>query len=77
MVRHQVKVGCDQAHFFQLVKAGFRQRRKMLRNALAPLGLPLHLLPDKLLNQRAEALGVADFVGLAQSLEAAGWPIPT
>ncbi len=59
---------CDEKLFFRVVKAGFGQRRKMLRNALRALGMPLQHLPTTLLNKRAEALHVADFVALTQAL---------
>jgi len=70
LVRNEVeKLDCDEKLFFQVVKAGFQQRRKMLRNALKSLGKPLENLPPNLLSKRAEALGVADFVLLTQKLE--------
>jgi 16S rRNA (adenine1518-N6/adenine1519-N6)-dimethyltransferase len=57
---------CNQKLFFRVVKTGFNQRRKTLRNALKPLGtLPDHPLLDK----RAEQLSVADFVLLTQLAE--------
>lgn len=49
--------------FIQLVKAGFNQRRKTLRNALRGT-LPPEALLDKIMDQRAEQLSVADFVAL-------------
>lgn len=51
---------CDEKVFFGLVKMGFNQRRKTLRNALKAYNLPNHPLLDK----RAEQLEVADFVTL-------------
>lgn len=63
-----VHLACDEKLFFSVVKAGFGQRRKMLRNALRTLGKPLDHLPATLLNKRAEALHVADFVTLTQGL---------
>ncbi len=59
---------CDEKLFFRVVKAGFGQRRKMLRNALRTLRIPLQHLPTTLLNKRAEALHVADFVAITQAL---------
>ena len=50
---------CDEKRFIQVVKAGFNQRRKTLRNALKPLGIQFD---HPLLDKRAEQLGVADFV---------------
>lgn len=68
--RNQItNLACDEKLFFKVVKAGFGQRRKMLRNALRTLGKPLDHLPSTLLEKRAEALHVADFVALTQQLQ--------
>lgn len=45
---------------FQLVKAGFNQRRKMLRNAVKEL-FDAEILQDELFNRRAEQLSIAEF----------------
>jgi 16S rRNA (adenine1518-N6/adenine1519-N6)-dimethyltransferase len=58
------KLDCDERKFFQVVKAGFNQRRKTLRNALKPIGLNFE---SELLNKRAEQLGVAEFVQLTKA----------
>lgn len=60
---------CDEKLFTTVVKTGFNQRRKTMRNALKPLGLALDTLPDDLLLKRAEQLTVADFVLLTQRLQ--------
>ncbi len=58
--RNQVeKLDCNEKKFFQVVKAGFGQRRKTLRNALKPIGLNFE---HDLLNKRAEQLSVEDFI---------------
>lgn len=49
--------------FTNLVKAGFNQRRKTLRNALRGT-LPPTAMEDPMLDKRAEQLSVADFVYL-------------
>lgn len=56
---------CDEKLFMKVVKAGFGQRRKTLRNALKPL---TGAIQDnhELLNKRAEQLTVSDFVTLTQ-----------
>lgn len=56
---------CDEAMFIKVVKAGFNQRRKTLRNALKPLGIQFD---HSLLDKRAEQLGVAEFVLLTQTM---------
>lgn len=58
------KLDCDERKFFQVVKAGFNQRRKTLRNALKPIGLNFE---HELLNKRAEQLGVAEFIFLTKA----------
>ncbi len=63
------KLDCNEKKFFQVVKAGFNQRRKTLRNALKPVGLNFE---HDLLNKRAEQLGVAEFVLLTNLFEEAG-----
>lgn len=63
------ELACDEKLFFRVVKQGFQNRRKTLRNALKPLNLPEQLNQEVILNQRAEQLSVADFVGLTQKIE--------
>lgn len=60
-----LQLDVDEKLFFRVVKAGFQQRRKTLRNALKPL-LPATLPPPLLLAKRAEQLTVADFVALTK-----------
>ena len=64
---------CNEKLFFQLVKFGFGQRRKMLRSALKPLGIPNAFKEKEELNEmlgrRAEQLSVQDFIELAQIFE--------
>ena len=50
--------------FIILVKAGFNQRRKMLRNAVKGLFTPEEL-EDEFFNKRAEQLSVEDFAALS------------
>jgi 16S rRNA (adenine1518-N6/adenine1519-N6)-dimethyltransferase len=63
--RNEVKqLDCDERLFRQVVKAGFNQRRKTLRNALKPLNLKPGAFELPVMNQRAEELSVAAFVAL-------------
>ncbi len=67
--RNQVAaLDCDESLFTKVVKIGFNQRRKTLRNALKQLGMDLSAVPDELLSQRAEQLTVADFVTITNSV---------
>lgn len=59
---------CDEALFTRVVKIGFNQRRKTLRNALKQLGMGLDNVPEELLGKRAEQLSVAEFVSITNSL---------
>jgi 16S rRNA (adenine1518-N6/adenine1519-N6)-dimethyltransferase len=60
-----LQLDVDEKLFFRVVKAGFQQRRKILRNALKSL-LPATKHPPLLLGKRAEQLTVADFVALTK-----------
>nr|MBC7611526.1 16S rRNA (adenine(1518)-N(6)/adenine(1519)-N(6))-dimethyltransferase RsmA [Pseudopedobacter sp.] len=67
--RNEIKsLNCDEKLFWQVVKAGFNQRRKTLSNALSGI-----ISKDKQDNGnvwtlRAERLSVQDFVELTQSI---------
>jgi len=56
------KLPCDEKLFKQIVKAGFNQRRKTLRNALKSFSLENELVAADLLQKRAEELSVEDFI---------------
>ncbi|MDR3272557.1 MAG: 16S rRNA (adenine(1518)-N(6)/adenine(1519)-N(6))-dimethyltransferase RsmA [Flavobacteriaceae bacterium] len=58
--------GIDNEWFVRIVKAGFNQRRKTLRNALKPLQLPEKVQTCELLSLRAEQLSVEDFAELTR-----------
>ena len=60
---------CDEKMFKTVVKTAFNQRRKTLRNALKPLGIPEELKESELLSKRAEQLGLEDFIYLTQTLK--------
>lgn len=58
-------LGCDERLFFEVVKRAFNQRRKMVGNALKPLGVKV---PDPFAGKRAEQLSVTDFETLTWHL---------
>ena len=71
LVRNEVKnLDCNEKLFFQVVKGGFGNRRKTLRNSLKSFQLSEDLKNNPLLDKRAEQLDVADFVFIAQQIEA-------
>ncbi|HWD88684.1 MAG TPA: 16S rRNA (adenine(1518)-N(6)/adenine(1519)-N(6))-dimethyltransferase RsmA [Mucilaginibacter sp.] len=63
------KLDCDEKLFWQVVKAGFNQRRKTLRNALSSLINKEKMADEPMLDLRAERLSVKDFVGLTNKIE--------
>lgn len=68
--RNQInQLDCDETLFRKVVKQGFQNRRKTLRNALKPLNLPEPIRQLPMLNLRAEQLSVNDFVQLTQQIE--------
>ncbi len=62
-------LGCDEKLFFRVVKQGFNNRRKTLRNALKPLNLAPEVNALDILNMRAEQLGVDEFIELTKQIE--------
>jgi 16S rRNA (adenine1518-N6/adenine1519-N6)-dimethyltransferase len=63
------QLDCDENLFFRVVKQGFQNRRKTLRNALKPLNLPEAVRNDPLLSRRAEQLSVKDFIHLTHRIK--------
>nr|WP_320118146.1 16S rRNA (adenine(1518)-N(6)/adenine(1519)-N(6))-dimethyltransferase RsmA [uncultured Marinifilum sp.] len=59
---------CDEKLFFRVVKAGFNQRRKTLRNSLKVV-LGEHKLDDPIMSQRPEQLSVQEFVYLTLKIQ--------
>lgn len=63
-------LNCNEKLFKRVVKTGFNQRRKILRNSLKSLLPPESALPDDpLLGKRPEQLSIAQFEHLANLLE--------
>jgi len=61
---------CSEKLFFTVVKTGFQQRRKTLRNSLKTLNLSDNLREDTIFDLRPEQLSVQDFIELTQKIEA-------
>jgi 16S rRNA (adenine1518-N6/adenine1519-N6)-dimethyltransferase len=62
-----VSLDCDELMFFKVVKAGFNQRRKTIRNSLKSFYIDFQREELKgLSDKRPEQLGVAEFVLLAR-----------
>lgn len=64
-------LNCDEKLFWQVVKAGFNQRRKTLRNAVSSLINKEKMADNATLDLRAERLTVDDFVKLTNEIAAA------
>jgi len=60
------QLNCNEKLFFDLVKTGFNQRRKTLRNSLGKFTFRTTDKTTELLNKRAEQLTTDDFEFLAQ-----------
>ena len=69
LTRNEVStLNCDEKLFWLVVKAGFNQRRKTLRNAVSSLINKEKLTDEPMLDLRAERLSVADFVNLTNKI---------
>ncbi len=60
---------CDETLFFKVVKQGFQQRRKTLRNSLKTFNLSDNLKANAIFGKRPEQLSVSDFIMLTQLIE--------
>ncbi|TYA74405.1 16S rRNA (adenine(1518)-N(6)/adenine(1519)-N(6))-dimethyltransferase RsmA [Seonamhaeicola marinus] len=60
---------CDEKLFFKVVKQGFQQRRKTLRNSLKTFNLSDNLKANSIFGQRPEQLSVQEFIELTQLIE--------
>ncbi|WP_411894163.1 16S rRNA (adenine(1518)-N(6)/adenine(1519)-N(6))-dimethyltransferase RsmA [Winogradskyella sp. A2] len=60
---------CDEKLFFRVVKTGFQQRRKTLRNSLKIFNLSDNLKANAIFGLRPEQLGVSDFIKLTSLIE--------
>lgn len=71
MKRNGVKqLDCDESLFIKVVKAGFNQRRKMLRNSLQIiLGKDNPVFEEQVFTKRPEQLSVSDFIDLTNLVE--------
>ena len=64
------RLGCNEKLFKTIVKTGFNQRRKTLRNSLRQLlGKKCELLEDPVFDKRPEQLSVKQFIDLTNQIE--------
>lgn len=64
-----LELPCDEKLLFKVVKTGFQQRRKTLRNSLKTLELHADLKEDAIFDKRPEQLSVEDFIQLTIRIE--------
>jgi 16S rRNA (adenine1518-N6/adenine1519-N6)-dimethyltransferase len=60
---------CDEKLFFKVVKTGFQQRRKTLRNSLKIFNLSDNLKANAIFDQRPEQLSVDQFTALTSLIQ--------
>ncbi len=60
---------CNEKFFFRVVKTGFQQRRKTLRNSLKSIGISDDIKQLEIFNKRPEQLSVSEFIDLTCLLE--------
>ena len=58
----------DEKLLFRIVKTGFQQRRKTLRNSLKSLNIPKLTLEDNIFDLRPEKLSAAQFIELTKKV---------
>ncbi len=63
------ELDCDEKLFKTIVKEGFQNRRKTLRNALKRINLPEEIRSLPILDNRAEQLSVEEFISLTKKIE--------
>ncbi|MBO6879470.1 16S rRNA (adenine(1518)-N(6)/adenine(1519)-N(6))-dimethyltransferase RsmA [Winogradskyella sp.] len=67
--KENYKLPCDEKLFFRVVKIGFQQRRKTLRNSLKSFNLSDNLKANTIFGQRPEQLSVSQFIELTSLIE--------
>lgn len=67
--KENYKLPCDEKLFFKVVKAGFQQRRKTLRNSLKTFDLSDNLKANVIFGKRPEQLPVEEFIQLTKLIE--------
>ena len=68
--KEDFSLSCNEKMFFRVVKTGFQQRRKTLRNSLKTMELSDELRQEKIFDLRPEQLSVEDFINITLKIEA-------
>lgn len=67
--KEDLTIDFDEKLLFKIVKTGFQQRRKTLRNSLKSLNIPKLILEDSIFDLRPEKLSAAQFIELTKKVE--------
>ena len=67
--KEDFRLSCDENLFFKVVKIGFQQRRKTLRNSLKTFNLSDNLKANAIFGKRPEQLSVNSFVKLTHLIQ--------
>jgi 16S rRNA (adenine1518-N6/adenine1519-N6)-dimethyltransferase len=70
--KEDYSIPCSISLFYQVVKLGFNQRRKTLRNSLKSFTVSQELNENELLDKRPEQLSVQEFIELTLKIEQDG-----
>ena len=66
--KQNLTVDFDEKLLFKIVKIGFQQRRKTLRNSLKSLNIPKLILEDSIFDLRPEKLSATQFIELTKKV---------
>ena len=67
--KENFKLPCNEELFFKVVKIGFQQRRKTLRNSLKSFEISENIKSNPIFDKRPEQLSVQQFIVLTQLIE--------
>ena len=67
--KENFKLPCNEELFFKVVKTGFQQRRKTLRNSLKSFEISENIKSNPIFDKRPEQLSVQQFIVLTQLIE--------
>lgn len=67
--KENFKLPCNEELFFKVVKIGFQQRRKTLRNSLKSFEISENIKSNPIFDKRPEQLSVQQFIALTQLIE--------
>lgn len=66
--KQNLTIDFDEKLLFKIVKTGFQQRRKTLRNSLKSLNIPKLILEDSIFDLRPEKLSATQFIQLTKKV---------